>query len=111
MAIIVSNHGVHTGDHCNHAKGTKRSVLREYCRQGFKQVSVTEHLPSAYRYPDEMQHPQKFYPARFKKYVALWPELHHLFDHHLSLFLGFETEYYGPNPLIPLRDAIAEFHP
>lgn len=53
---MVSLHGGHSGDFCDHATGTLRDVIQAAIARGFKTYGISEHAPrhgDRYLYPNE----------------------------------------------------------
>lgn len=116
MKKLISNHGVHARETCEHARGARRDILDAYRRKGFSQISITEHLPpdeNRFLYPDELN--AGFTAAgltdRFTKYwVEQVPSLRAAYPD-LNLLIGFETEFYGDDPLERLAGKIEQYKP
>lgn len=50
------SHHSHSGQFCQHAKGTLEEVVQEAIRQNFKVYGLTEHVP---RYREEDLYPEE----------------------------------------------------
>ena len=112
--IRSSFHGGHSGEFCCHAKDSLREVLDAYVAAGFTHVAITEHLPSrpGFLYPDEEQLGVEVLDRRFQKLMhELRPKLHADYDSKLQLFIGFETEFCGEEPLLYLQQMIEQYQP
>ena len=115
----ISYHGGHSGDLCCHATGTKETVLKAYVKAGFTHVGVTEHVPpfpgeDIFLYADERDagHTAESLHRRFAEF---WqndvPRLRDQFGQTIKLRFGFETEFYGDNPVDRMTRAIELFNP
>ncbi len=114
MNAKVSFHGGHSGEYSAHATGALRDVLQAYVSSGFSHVGISEHIPSkpGFLYPDEIELGAEALEARIKRlFMEARSGLHQEFDSDLQLFVGFETEYYGPEPLAQIQSAIEQFKP
>jgi histidinol-phosphatase (PHP family) len=113
---LVSYHGGHSGEYCCHAQDTKELLLKEYVSQGFESFALIEHLPppdDLFLYPDEKE-------AGFSA-TSLQSRIDHLFFEKapflkqqfadVDFFVGFETEFYGPDPLGWLEDRFNRYTP
>ncbi len=115
--LKVSYHGGHSGELCDHATDTKELVLHSYLDAGFTHVGITEHLPPTddkFLYPDEIEkkHSASFLNKRFAKYFyEKVPILKEQFGGKAEFLFGFETEYYGKDPLGSLERAINNYVP
>ena len=53
---LISLHGGHSGQFCNHAADMLEDIILQYIHLGFKKVGITEHVPpisDQFLYPDE----------------------------------------------------------
>jgi histidinol-phosphatase (PHP family) len=97
---LVSIHGGHSGEFCNHARDMLAQVVQAYVDQGFAWVGITEHMPPAadrYLYPEERQAglDARLMQERFGRYMAEARRLQAQYAGRLEVFIGFETEAYG----------------
>ncbi len=97
---LVSVHGGHSGQFCNHASDTLEEVVRAYIDQGFAWVGITEHMPPAearFMYKEERD--AGLDPAslagRFERYIREGRRLQKKYARQIELFIGFETEAYS----------------
>lgn len=104
--IKTSNHGGHSGKYCCHAVSgtTPTDLIEAYIAKGFTHVSITEHRPpqdDRYLYPDEIEagHDSASLQRRFDEYMQNRAQLQNQFADRISLSIGFESEWYGEQPL------------
>jgi len=96
---LVSIHGGHSGQFCNHARDSLETVVKAYVDKGFEWVGITEHMPPAsdrFLYPDEKAAgltAAGLY-QRFGKYIETGRELQVRYGDRIQLFIGMETETY-----------------
>ena len=53
---LISFHGGHSGQYCNHATDLLENIIQRYIKLGFKKVGISEHIPPVsdqFLYPDE----------------------------------------------------------
>jgi histidinol-phosphatase (PHP family) len=97
---LVSIHGGHSGQFCNHAHDTLEALIHAYIEKGFTWVGITEHMPPAadrFLYPEEQQAGLNAHlmRERFGRYMAEGRRLQKEYAGRLEIFIGFETEAYG----------------
>jgi len=115
--MLVSFHGSHSRDFCDHASDPLRQILQSYVDVGFTHVGVTEHLPpdnDEFLYPDEIElgHDAAFLTERFARlFNEERARLKAEFREKLELFFGFETEVYGQNSCGRIEEAISMYSP
>jgi histidinol-phosphatase (PHP family) len=115
--IPISYHGGHSKDFCDHAHDDKQTLIQSYLANGFEYVAITEHLPpenDSFLYPDERDfgHDAAFLCERFENYFQRTvPQLRKELQLSPNYLFGFETEYYGPNPLERIDRAVERFQP
>jgi histidinol-phosphatase (PHP family) len=104
---LVSIHGGHSGQFCNHASDTLEEIVLEYIRQGFAWIGITEHAPAAAEdllYPDERDSgltPESLM-ARFRDYIAECRRLQQKYAAVIRIFVGIEIETYkGYRQFVP----------
>jgi histidinol-phosphatase (PHP family) len=97
---LVSVHGGHSGQFCNHARDTLEGMVQAYIAQGFAWAGLTEHMPpldDAYLYPEEraagldaarMQ-------ERFTAYIAEARRLQDEYRDRIEILVGFEADGYA----------------
>jgi len=57
-AELISLHGGHSGQYCNHAENLLEDIIQKYIKLGFKKVGITEHIPPVsdfFLFPDEIK--------------------------------------------------------
>jgi histidinol-phosphatase (PHP family) len=114
---LISYHGGHSGDTCDHAADTKSALLEAYIARGFTHVGLTEHLAppnDALLIPDETEkgHDSAFLRARLDHYFAhTRPLLRETYGDKLHLAFSFETEWYGPDPARWLETHLEKYRP
>jgi histidinol-phosphatase (PHP family) len=97
---LVSIHGGHSGQFCNHDQDTLEAVIEAYIAKGFAWVGITEHMPPAddrFLYPDELQAGLNagLMLDRFARYIEEGRRLQEKYADRLEIFIGFETEAYS----------------
>ena len=96
---LVSIHGGHSGQFCNHAQDSLEAVVLAYIDKGFEWVGITEHMPPVndrFRYPDEKAAgltAADLY-RRFDEYIQTGRKLQTRYADRIQLFIGMETETY-----------------
>ncbi len=94
---MVSLHGGHSGEFCDHAKGTLREMLTAAVAAGYQTFGVSEHVPRSedrFLYPEERAlgwNVPKI-QADFARYTAALPALVEEFADRLIVLRGFEAE-------------------
>lgn len=96
---MVSVHGGHSGQFCNHATDTLEEVVLSYIDRGYAWVGITEHMPpvsDAYVYPEEKEAglDAKALQQRFNNYMTTCRRLQARYADDIPIFVGFETEDY-----------------
>ncbi len=97
---LVSIHGGHSGEFCNHAQDALEDIIAAYIERGFLWVGITEHMPPIsddFLYDDEREaglDAQKVY-ATFAQYFSTCRALQKKYAARLKIFVGFETESCG----------------
>ncbi len=112
---LVSVHGGHSGQFCNHATDSLEDIVKEYIRKGFSWVGITEHAPAIsddLLYPDQKEAgltPQ-FLLDRFGKYIKECKRLKEKYKSEITLFPAMEIETYsGYEEFVPFL--IDKFQP
>jgi len=112
---LVSVHGGHSGEFCNHAEDTLEDIINAYIKKGFKWVGITDHIPPVsdrFLYQDEKEaglDAQIMY-ARFGKYISKCRNLQKKYAHAITIYVAFETETYSGYEA-HIRKLIQEFQP
>lgn len=94
---LISLHGGHSGQFCNHAKDSLEEVILGYLDRGFTRVGISEHMPMPdddLLYPDEKG---KGLTAdkmleNFARYFKELERLQKKFQDRITIYKGFETE-------------------
>jgi histidinol-phosphatase (PHP family) len=112
---LVSIHGGHSGQFCNHAQNTLEQVVQAYIAKGFAWVGLTEHMPPAdsrFLYPEEQQSGLDVaaMQARFGRYMAEGRRLQRKYADRLEIFVGVETET-CTGSLAAARALVAQYRP
>ncbi|MCG6905292.1 MAG: histidinol-phosphatase [Desulfobacteraceae bacterium] len=112
---LVSVHGGHSGEFCQHASDSLEAILEAYAAQGFAWVGITEHMPPTedrFRYPDEIAAglDARALRERFARYIATGRRLQAAFAGRMTVFVGMETETYS-GAVAYARELAAAFAP
>lgn len=83
---LVSLHGGHSGEFCDHAEGTLAGIVAAACAQGFTVYGVTEHAPRL--------EPGLLYEEE-KEMGWTSDTLVHMFDHYAARVAALAQEYRG----------------
>ncbi len=112
---LVSVHGGHSGQFCNHASNTLEEIVEQYIKQGFSWIGITEHTPASsdrFLYPDERSRdlsPQLLL-TRFTEYIAECRRLQKKYQSLIEIFVAMEIETYeGYEEFVPFL--LAKFQP
>ena len=94
---MVSLHGGHSGEFCEHAAGTLEEVLEAAVARGFGVFGVTEHAPRSaarFLYPEEVEKGWSVGDLErdFTAYAGRSAELAAAFAGRLTVLRGFEAE-------------------
>ncbi len=114
---LLSYHGGHSGDLCDHARDTKTALVEAYIARGFTHVGITEHLPppdDSFLYPSEIEkgHDAAYLQRVFDVYQRQTrPRLRERYGDKLHLAFSFETEWYGLEPARWLEMNIESYRP
>ena len=96
---LVSYHGGHSGQFCNHAEDTLEDIILKYIELGFARVGITEHIPPVndrFLYPDEIADNLNSHDLylRFRDYFSLVRRLKEKYADRILIMAGMETETY-----------------
>ena len=96
---LISLHGGHSGQFCQHAKNSLAEIAAAYAARGFAWAGLTEHMPppeDRFCYPDEVKKglTAEFLNQRFADYMTEARRLQKEYEGRLRLLVGFETETY-----------------
>lgn len=94
---MVSMHGGHSGDFCDHAVGSLREMLNAAIEAGYHTFGVSEHAPrndARFMYPNELTLGWSLEKtiADFERYVDTLPSIVAEYDGLLDVVPGFEIE-------------------
>jgi histidinol-phosphatase (PHP family) len=97
---LVSVHGGHSAQFCNHAKNSLEQIVRKYIDEGYTWVGITEHMPplsESFVYPEEISAGLNVgsLNTRFADYITTCRQLQLRYAHQIEIFVGFETETYS----------------
>ncbi|MBF0573397.1 MAG: histidinol-phosphatase HisJ [Desulfamplus sp.] len=112
---LVSVHGGHSGEFCNHAQNTLEEIIIKYIEVGFEWVGITEHIypiSNELRYPDEAVAgiDVSMLAKRFTEYIKTCRKLQEKYQDFITIMVGFESETYrGYKDFIPY--IIKKFEP
>jgi histidinol-phosphatase (PHP family) len=108
---LVSVHGGHSGDYCQHARDSLDDIVKTYHDRKFAWVGITEHMPpvsDTFLYPDERAAglTASAMLVRFTRYMSHCRNLQSAYQGRLTVFVGMETEAYqgAVDYAIRLRD-------
>jgi histidinol-phosphatase (PHP family) len=112
---LISLHGGHSGEFCQHAEDSLAEVVAAYVKQGFSRVGITEHMPppeDRFLYPDEREAglTAMDLSARFDAYIKTCRELQKSHAPGLKILVGFETETYSGS-IEFAQQLIQKYHP
>ena len=119
---LISYHGGHSGDFCDHASGSKEQMLLAYLNAGYSYIAITEHMPpinDLFLYLEEINknHSSDFLKQRFG---VLFNDTRQILkdkfkDKFLDCRFGFETEFCSsseyPNPIDWIVENIRNSNP
>jgi histidinol-phosphatase (PHP family) len=112
---LVSVHGGHSGEFCNHAVDSLEEIVTTYIDRGFSWVGITEHMPAAedrFVYSDEQEAGLNAdgLLARFGVYVETCKALQQQYRDQIDILVGFETETYSGSTKF-IQRLVSEFTP
>jgi histidinol-phosphatase (PHP family) len=96
---LVSIHGGHSGEFCNHATDSLIDIIKTYIKKDFKWVGITEHIPPVndqFLYEDEIENSltSKTIKEKFNNYHILLSKLKEDFKEDIKIYKSIETDYY-----------------
>jgi histidinol-phosphatase (PHP family) len=96
---LVSIHGGHSGEFCNHATDSLIDIIKTYIKKDFKWVGITEHMPPVndqFLYEDEIENSltSKTIKEKFNNYHILLSKLKEDFKEDIKIYKSIETDYY-----------------
>jgi len=94
---LISLHGGHSGQYCNHAKDLLEDIIIRYIELGFTKVGITEHVPPVndqFLYPEEIELnlTTADLHKKFKEYFKNLRHLKKKYAPKIKIFIGMETE-------------------
>ena len=112
---LISLHGGHSGQYCNHAEDSLEDIIKKYIKLGFKKVGISEHMPPVndhFLFPDEKEIGLTAFDInnRFEHYFKNINELKNQYASQISLFVGMETETYTGS-IEHVKNLISKFQP
>jgi len=112
---LISLHGGHCGQYCNHANDRLEDIIIKYIKLGFNQVGISEHIPPVsdqFLYPDEKESRLTALDInkRFKDYFINLNALKTKYADRIKIYTGMETETYT-GYADHIKDLISKFHP
>ena len=104
MAPLISYHGSHSSQFCDHTDPgiSLEDVIKARIRKGFTHFGLTEHMPrfeKKHLYPEEIEKgrtPGKLLEI-FEKYIEEAKRLQKEYAPQAQILLGFETDYCEPS--------------
>ncbi|KAF9393226.1 histidinolphosphatase [Podila verticillata] len=88
----------HSGQFCNHAKGTLEQVVQAAIDRRFTSLGLSEHMPR-YKpdqlYPEEAHLTTQDLQLLFDDYLTEAARLKEKYKDQIEIVIGFETEYFG----------------
>ncbi len=113
---LVSVHGGHSGQFCNHASDTLEEIIQLYIEKQFSWVGITEHTPviieESLYYPDEKESSltPRLILERFGDYMQECRRLQKKYQDTIHVFSAMEIETYtGYEQFVPYL--ISRFQP
>ncbi|WP_022664477.1 histidinol-phosphatase HisJ [Desulfospira joergensenii] len=112
---LISLHGGHSGEFCNHARDRLEEIVQAYIKKGFKQVGISEHIPPLedhFLFPEEIKAglTARDIRQRFLRYFETLDRLKEKYGSEIRIFRGMETEVWHGYP-DQVRDLIQRFRP
>ncbi|KAF9428960.1 histidinolphosphatase [Podila epigama] len=92
----------HSGQFCNHAKGTLEQLVQSAIARRFTSIGLSEHMP---RYEPEQLYPEEAHltvndlKSLFDNYLIEAARLREKYRDQIDIIIGFETEYLGPDSI------------
>ncbi|MBU8910994.1 MAG: histidinol-phosphatase HisJ [Desulfobacterales bacterium] len=95
--LLISLHGGHSGQYCNHAVDLLEDIILRYIELGFTKVGITEHVPPVndfFLFPDEKEAglTTAAINKRFENYFNELNALKNKYASKIKIFAGMETE-------------------
>lgn len=103
VEILISYHGSHSGQFCDHADSfiTLNEIVRARVEKGFKYFGLSEHMPrdnKKYFYSEEIEKGRtpEIMMRIFGEYVREAKRLKEKWKEEVEILVGFETDYCDP---------------
>ncbi len=117
--LLPSYHGGHSECDCDHPteRSTTEDIVRAYLKNGVSRFAITPHTPTpteALLYEDERDKGRTvdFLAARFDNcFREIRPRVLQIVGNQAHVAFGFETEYYGENPVGRTRALVERYSP
>ncbi len=96
-SLLISLHGGHSGQFCDHAKDSLEDIIISYIQKGFSMVGISEHIPpmeEGFLFPEEKEagHTIDFMQERFHAYMEEVDRLSLKYADKIIIYKGMETE-------------------
>jgi histidinol-phosphatase (PHP family) len=97
---LISLHGGHSCEFCQHAGDTLEEIVCAYIDKGFVWVGITEHMPpvnDGFLFPDEREAglTADAMMKRFDRYMTTCRRFQEKYASQIDILVGFETENYS----------------
>ncbi len=94
---LISFHGGHSGQFCNHARDSLEQIIQAYISKGFTMVGISEHIPhleDRFLFPEEVEAGLSALDIRnrFERYFPTLEALSRKYAPQIKIFKGMETE-------------------
>ncbi len=94
---LVSFHGGHSGEFCDHAADLLEDIIKAYIEKGFSHVGISEHIPpleDRFLFPEEVEAGRTIssMQERFGRYMKELRRLAHVYESEIKIYTGMETE-------------------
>jgi histidinol-phosphatase (PHP family) len=114
-ANLISLHGGHSRQYCNHAVDLLEDIILKYIALGFRKVGITEHVPpinDQFLYPDErkLNLTADDLNNSFENYFTELNALKKKYADKIKIFAGMETETYA-GYVDHIKKLISKFQP
>jgi len=113
--ILISYHGGHSGDFCDHAEDLLEDVVLAYIKKGFKNFGIADHQPRTeeflYQNEIDLGHNSTDLFFAFDEYVKKAKSLQKKYRMNANILVGFETDMCGKNPLKLIDDLRSRYGP
>ncbi len=94
---LISLHGGHSGEFCQHAENSLAEIVETYAARGFSWVGISEHMPppdDRFLDPDQRSAglSSEDLKDRFDRYITTCRNFQKTYESKMAIFVGFETE-------------------